>query len=168
MSISRIGVDSPVVQMGFEEGTNIPAVPASASEVAWYEFTPAPGLTSNAVFTGHVDWQTRTGQPIPGAFYRLRELTIGDEIRISLEDGRDLRYIVTGNVATKYDDPNVVRAMQLTARDVVTLITCGGTWVNDPSKDAGGNYSHRIVVRAELVTETVSAPEAGSGLVAAQ
>ena len=68
-----------------------------------------------------------------------------------------MTYRVTGNVATKYDDPNVVKSMNLTSKDVITLITCGGSWVNDPSKDNGGNYTHRIVVRAERVTDSVSA-----------
>jgi sortase (surface protein transpeptidase) len=46
--------------------------------------------------------------------------------------------------------------MRLTNKDVITLITCGGSWINDPSKDNGGNYSHRIIVRAERVTEAVA------------
>jgi len=153
MTIKRIGIEAPVVSMGFVEGTTQPDVPKAAHEVAWYNYGPAPGLNNNAVFSGHVDWQTRTGQPIPGVFYRLRELQIGDPITVELEDGTVIEYRVTGNVATKYDDPNVVRVMERTSKDVITLITCGGAWVNDPSKDTGGNYTHRIIVRAERVTD---------------
>lgn len=153
MQIDRVFIDAPVVPMGFEEGTNIPAVPGRADQVAWYTFRSAPGLNNNAVFSGHVDWQTDKGDPIPGVFYRLRELQIGDPITITLEDGSALEYRVTGNVATKYDDPNVVRSMEFTSKDVLTLITCGGTWVKDASYDTGGNYSHRIIVRAERVTD---------------
>jgi len=39
-----------------------------------------------------------------------------------------------------------------TPNDVITLITCGGTWVPDRSMPLGGNYTHRLVVRAERVT----------------
>jgi LPXTG-site transpeptidase (sortase) family protein len=151
LEINRLGVNAPVVEMGYEADGD-PAVPKSAHEVAWYYFTPSPGVNNNAVFTGHVDWQTSDNRPIAGVFYRLRELQIGDLITVALGDGSVLDYRVTGNVATKYDDPNVSKAMEYTSRDVITLITCGGSWVNDASEDNGGNYTHRIIVRAERVT----------------
>jgi LPXTG-site transpeptidase (sortase) family protein len=146
-----------VVTLGLEEGTNNPQVPERPDQVAWYDFSPPPGLANNAVFSGHVDWQTHTGQPIAAVFYRLRELQIGDPITVTLEDGTNIEYRVTGNVATDYDDANVSRAMNWTTKDVITLITCGGTWVNDPSKENGGNYTHRIIVRAERVTDNQAA-----------
>lgn len=157
MSIPRIYIDAPVITMGLIPDTNVPEVPGRPDQVAWYNFSAAPGVNNNAVFTGHVDWQTQAGAPIPGVFYRLRELRIGEEISITLEDGAVLAYRVTGNVAAAYDDPNVSRAMGRTSRDVLTLITCGGSWINDPSKDNGGNYSHRIIVRAEKVEDAAAA-----------
>lgn len=161
LTVPKLSIDAPVEALGFVGDTNVPAVPDRAGLVAWYDFSPVPGVNNNAVFTGHVDWQTSRGAPIPGVFYRLRELQIGDEITVGLEDGGEAKYVVTGNVATKYDDPNVVRAMQSTSKDVITIITCGGSWVNDPSKDNGGTYTHRIVVRAERLSGAVSA--AGGG-----
>jgi sortase (surface protein transpeptidase) len=86
----------------------------------------------------------------------LRELKIGDEIDITLHTGDTIRYKVTGNVATAYSDPNVGKAMGSTTKDVVTLITCGGSWVNNPSEENGGNYSHRVIVRAERVLPGLS------------
>jgi LPXTG-site transpeptidase (sortase) family protein len=160
ITISRIYVDAPVVELNTEPGTDLPAVPNAGDEVAWYDFSATPGVNSNAVFAGHVDWQTAGGQPIPGAFYRLRELRIGDEVSVTLEDDSVLKYRVTGNVAVKWDDPNVVRAMSLTKKDVLTLITCGGAWEKIPSHENGGNYTHRIVVRAE---REVAAAPAGAG-----
>lgn len=157
MTISRIYVDAPIIELNVEPGTNTPAVPGQGDQVAWYDFSATPGVNSNAVFAGHVDWQTANGQPIPGAFYRLRELHIGDEIAVTLEDGSTLKYRVTGNVAVKWDDPNIVRAMALTNKDVLTLITCGGTWEKIPSHENGGNYTHRIVVRAEREVEAAPA-----------
>jgi LPXTG-site transpeptidase (sortase) family protein len=114
-------------------------------------------MGSNAVFSGHVDWQTPEGAPIPGVFYRLRELKLGDAISVTLEDGRVLEYRVTGNIASSYDDPNLLRLMASTKKDVVTLITCGGSWVADGSEETGGNYSHRVLVRAELVPPPAAA-----------
>jgi hypothetical protein len=47
--------------------------------------------------------------PIAGVFYRLREMKISDIIEVALENGASLKYRVR-NVATPYDDPNVVRS----------------------------------------------------------
>ena len=154
ISISRIGVDAPIVVMGLDS-RNYPEVPDSGSEVAWYTFSAPPGSSSNAVFSGHVDWYY-WGLPGEGVFYRLRELQIGDEISLELDDGSRLRYMVTGNVAVAYDDPNVVKVMDPTSRDVITLITCGGTWLRDYSNPSGGNYSHRVIVRAERILDLAS------------
>jgi len=151
ISIPRIGIDAPVVVMGLDS-RNYPEVPNSGSDVAWYTFSAPPGKGSNAVFSGHVDWYY-WGMPAEGVFYHLRELESGDEISLQLEDQSRLRYIVTGNVAVAYDDPNVVKVMGPTSTDVITLVTCGGTWLRDYSNPLGGNYSHRVIVRAERVLD---------------
>ncbi len=160
--IPRLYIDAPVITMGLDANRS-PEVPDRPDQVAWYDFRAAPGQSSNAIFSGHVDWQTRSGQPIPGVFYRLRELEIGDVVTITLEDGATLTYRVTGNVATKYDDPNIVKAMNPTVRDVITIITCGGTWLKDNREKYGGVYSHRVVVRAERVIDTAAASEGVAG-----
>lgn len=155
LAIRRLYIDAPVITMGLDADRS-PQVPDRPDQVAWYDFSAAPGQSSNAVLSGHVDWQTRSGMPIPGVFYRLREMEIGDELNVTLENGAQLKYRVTGNVATAYDDPNIVKAMRATAKDVVTLITCGGVWVRNPRQQFGGSYSHRVVVRAERVIDSVS------------
>lgn len=154
IGIPIIGVDASVLTMGLD-ANNYPEVPNAGDEVAWYNFSTPPGRGSNAVFSGHVDWYY-WGMPVEGVFYRLRELQIGDQITLDLEDGSRLRYSVTGNVATAYDDPNVVDVMEPTSKDVLTLITCGGTWQKDYSNPIGGNYSHRVIVRAERVLDLAS------------
>lgn len=156
VDIPAIYIDAPVVVLGLGADA-IPDVPQRPDQIAWYNFSATPGQNNNAVFSGHVDWQTQRGDPIPGVFYRLRELRIGDEITMTLENDEVREYRVTGNVATAYDDPNVVRSMDPTIRDVITLITCGGSWKYDPTKDTGGNYSHRVIVRAELVQAAAAA-----------
>ena len=152
--IPGLYIDAPVITETLGEDS-IPQVPGRPDQVAWYDFSASPGHTSNAVFSGHVDWQTEDGIPIPGVFYRLREMKMGDIIEVALEDGASLEYRVTGNVATPYSDPNVVRVMNATDRDVITVITCGGTWINNGRAANGGNYSHRIIVRAERVLDAV-------------
>lgn len=160
LAVPELYIDAPVVTLGVDE-QNVPLTPDRGDLVAWYNFRASPGRSSNAVFSGHVDWQTRNGQPIPGVFYRLRELQTGNTVVITLEDGVQLKYRVTGNVALNYDDPDIVRAMDLTAKDVVTLITCGGSWIRDAREQYGGSYSHRVVVRAERVIDEIEAPASG-------
>jgi len=160
LAVPSLYLDAPVSTFGVNEA-NIPQVPDRADLVAWYDFSARPGQ-GNAVFSGHVDWEANNGNPIAGVFYRLRELKIGDEIFITLEDGTQAQYRVVGNVATTYDDPSVIRVMGPAGRDVVTLITCGGTWEPDASRPLGGNYTHRVIVRAERVTVAAVAANAGS------
>ncbi|MEE8347896.1 MAG: class F sortase [Dehalococcoidia bacterium] len=159
ISIPRIEVDAPITAMGLDS-RRYPEVPTTGSDVAWYTFSAAPGRGSNAVFSGHVDWYY-WGKPGEGVFYHLRELEIGDEILLDLEDGSQVRYSVAGNVAVAYDDPSVIDVMDPTSKDVITLITCGGTWERDYSNPNGGNYSHRVVVRAERVTDLASGQGVG-------
>lgn len=148
--IDKIGVDAPIITLGADANLH-PEVPDDPYVVAWYEFSTKPGQGSNAVFAGHVDW-TVNGQPVTGVFWGLRELEEGDVVKVLLEDGSELRYRVTHSIAIGYDDPEGVKVMYRTPNDVITLISCGGTWVPNPSMALGGNYTHRLVVRAELVT----------------
>jgi len=160
LAIPRLYIDAPVITMGLD-GEGNPQVPDRPDQVAWYNFAASPGQRSNAVLSGHVDWQTQSRQPIPGVFYRLRELELGDKMTIALEDGTKLEYRVTGNVATAYEDPNISKAMSRTSKEVITLITCGGTWVKSGRGPFGGSYSHRVLVRAERLSAAVDALEAG-------
>jgi LPXTG-site transpeptidase (sortase) family protein len=157
LAIPRLYIDAPIITMGLG-ADRYPEVPGRPDQVAWYNFSAAPGQRSNAVMSGHVDWQARSGAPIAGVFYRLRALEIGDTMVVTLEDGTRLDYKVTGNVATAYDDRNVLKAMDHTPKEVITLITCGGTWINNGQGPFGGSYSHRVLVRAERITAAVQAP----------
>ena len=51
--------------------------------------------------------------------------------------------------------------MQATERDMVTLITCGGTYSDTNDPVFGGEYDERLIVRAELAAVTPGAPAAG-------
>jgi LPXTG-site transpeptidase (sortase) family protein len=151
MVIPRLYVDAPMIALGMTPD-NQPDVPKRPDQVAWYpSFSSAPGHSNNAVLAGHVDWQTQAGDPIPGVFYRLKELQIGDLIEVTREDGSKIQYRVRANVATQYDDPKILDVMQKSDKDVITVITCGGSWVKNRSQPNGGNYSHRVIVRAERV-----------------
>lgn len=150
MVIEKMGMDAPIITLGLDANRR-PEVPNDPDLVAWYDFSAKPGQGSNAVFAGHVDW-TVNGQPVTAVFWGLGELEEGDVVKLVLEDDSELQYRVTDNVALGYDDPEGVKVMYKTPNDVITLISCGGIWAPDPSNPLGGNYTHRVVVRAERVT----------------
>lgn len=152
IAIPRVEAAAPVVALGLD-ADRYPEVPDGPDKVAWHNFTAAPGQSSNAVFAAHYDWVDQFGEGAEGVFYHLNELEMDDVITVTLDDGSALGYRVTANIAIPYDDPDLLRLMDGTTKDVVTLITCGGTWERDPDARYGGNYSHRIVVRAERVPE---------------
>ena len=156
MIIEKIGVDAPVITLGLDENF-VPEVPDGPQDVAWYDWSSRPGWGSNAVFSGHVDW-TMHGQAVIGVFYYLRDLGLDDEIKIVLEDGTEYRYKVTGNRAIEDGDPDALKWMGATPNDVITLITCGGTWIRDWSDELGGYYTHRQIVRAEFIGEEPPPP----------
>lgn len=146
MVIGKIGVDAPVDVYGLDENS-VPEVPLgsdAAEVVAWYDFSARPGTGSNAVFAGHVTWNGKA------VFYNLQTLQPGDVVELVGADDTRLRYVVSSNFAVDPNDPDSLRVMQPTETDVITLITCGGTFLatNDPV--AGGDYTLRVIVRAEL------------------
>jgi LPXTG-site transpeptidase (sortase) family protein len=158
--IEKIGVDAPVITLGVDENA-IPEVPDNPNDVAWYNWSSLPGHGSNSVFAGHFDW-TVNGQPVIGVFYYIRDLEVGDIIEVKLEDGTDYKYSVVGNLAVPDNDPTAMDLMAPTPTDMITLITCGGVWTPDPNNPLGGEYTHRQVVRGELI-RSEPAPEPGEG-----
>jgi sortase (surface protein transpeptidase) len=63
------------------------------------------------------------------------------------------------------NDPDSLKVMAGTDKDVITIITCDGTFTHTNDPVFGGEYSNRLVVRGELAKVTVAgsaqAPSAG-------
>jgi LPXTG-site transpeptidase (sortase) family protein len=156
--IEALGIDAPVVEMGMtSEG--VPYVPLNGGDVAWYNFSAKPGAGSNAVFAGHINWEQA-----PGVFANIDDLEAGDVVKLVADNGNELTYEVTDNFHVDPDDPESLKVMTGTDKDIVTLITCGGTWVADSSQQFGGEYTTRTVVQAKFVKANVaSASSAGGG-----
>lgn len=159
--IPAIGVDAEVIVLGMDAQA-VPQVPDRTNSqrpgrvVAWYDFSARPGQGSNAVFAGHVTWDRA-----PAVFWELGRLTAGDMVRIVVKDGRQLLYQVAETFMVDPAQPDAVTVMYPTSEDVVTIITCGGTFVPDRASPLGGDYTQRVVVRAKLVG--VEGPAATGG-----
>ena len=150
--IDSLGVDAPVIEMGLDEN-GIPHVPLNGQDVAWYNFSSPPGAGSNAVFAGHINWGGASG-----VFAGLDDLQAGDTVRLISEDGSEYTYEVFANFPVDPYDDDSLKVMDPTPTDTVTLITCGGSWIPDPSERFGGSYTDRMIVQARLMEPTLAVP----------
>jgi LPXTG-site transpeptidase (sortase) family protein len=152
--IPRFGVDAPVVVRGID-ANGVMQTPDGPTDVAWYDLraddSDRPGYGSNAVFSAHVDYINYG----PAVFWNLKDLEIGDLIEVWLQDGTVYRYGVVAKDQVDAVTADVGDIVGRTPREVVTLITCGGTF-------DGYQYNQRVVVRAERIFDDVPGPVAGA------
>ncbi len=146
LTIARVGIDAPVIILGVDRDGAMQS-PSKPMDVAWYDFSGRPGFGSNAVFAGHVDYRNFG----PAVFWRLRELRQDDEILVRLTDGTEYRYRVISSNSYSSETAPVQDIVGPTDRDIVTLITCEGTF-NTRTRE----YDKRLVVRAERIVETAA------------
>lgn len=150
--IDKLGVTAPVTMFGMDEQL-VPEVPYTATDVAWYNFSARPGTGGNAVFAGHVTWNG------PAVFYDLDQLGAGDQVKLNGQDGTLLVYNVTDVFQVDTTDPDSRKVMWPTDKDVITIITCSGKFVDTDHPVLGGDYSHRLIVRGDLIS--IDRPAAG-------
>ncbi len=141
--ITKAEIDAPVIVKGVDTA-GVMIAPDNAYDVAWYDFSAAPGFGGNAVFAGHVDY-IRVG---PAVFWNIKDLEQGDIIEVHLVSGTVYRYAVT--LKQQYDAATapVDTIVGPTPKESVTLITCGGTF-----NSVTHQYDKRLVVRAERIQE---------------
>lgn len=152
--IDRIGVNAGVFTYGVD-ANRVPEVPLNGSDVAWYDFSAHPGTGSNAVFAGHVTWGGAA------VFYNLDSLQPGDSITLYGDDGTKLAYVVSESFLVDPDDPNALSVMAGTNNDMITLITCGGSFYYTGDPVFNGDYTHRRIIRANLSGITRGATAVG-------
>ena len=148
--IEKAGVDAPVAPYGLDEDAVpvVPTGPDAAQVVAWYDFSAKPGTGSNAVFAGHVTWN---GDAV---FRNLDKLQEGDIVKLRDNEGAEVVYRVKSNVTVDPNDPESVKVMYPTEKDEATIITCGGEYFENNDPIAGGDYTKRVIIKADLVSIT--------------
>jgi LPXTG-site transpeptidase (sortase) family protein len=158
--IDKIGVDAPVETFGLDN-QQVPEIPTgdnAAHVVAWYDFSARPGTGSNAVFAGHVTWYG------PAVFYSLTDLKLGEQIKLDGVDGTELTYRISNIFRVLSTDPDARALMFATSQDIMTILTCDGVFTPDPNNHVeGGDYDHRLVIRADLESVTHATPAPGAG-----
>ena len=136
--IDSIGVDAPVVDLQRADDQTL-EVPGW-DDAGWWDRGPEPGERGPAVIAGHVD--SKAG---PAVFYRLRDVQPGDPIRVLLDDGRTVTYLVDRTERFAKDAFPSLDVYGLTDGAELRLITCDGDF--DRSV---GHYEDNLVVFATL------------------
>lgn len=146
--IEELGIDGVVDTYGLDENAapEVPTGDGAAEAIAWYNFSARPGTGSNAVFAGHNSW---FGDAV---FTYLHELAAGDTIRLIGGDGTELVYTISSVFSVDPEDPSSLEVMRATTSDMVTLITCGGSFVDTDDPIFGGEFDERVIVRADLTS----------------
>ena len=148
--IEKLSIDGVVDTYGLDENA-IPRVPTgdnAGQVVAWYDFSARPGIGSNAVFAGHNSW---FGE---GIFRYLGDLAPGDEVRLVGDGGTEMLYTITDVFSVDPENPESLQVMRATDKDVLTLITCSGSFVDTNDPVFGGEFSDHTIVRADLTSVT--------------
>lgn len=170
ISIPKFDVDAPVIVLGIDED-NVMESPDEPCDAGWYDFTSRPGFGGNAVFSGHVDWFNLgsagctcddaggCGGAGPAVFWNLKDLEQDDLIEVRLQDGTVYQYRVIARTQVDPATADIANIVGPTAREVITLITCGGSFDFEAR-----HYSERVIVRAERVLDEsgVAAPSAST------
>jgi sortase (surface protein transpeptidase) len=135
--IPAIDVDSELVPLGLNDDESM-EVP-NFGLAGWYEPGPRPGAPGPAVIAAHVD--SVNG---PDVFFRLKELSTGDEITVKHADGTDTTFVVRRSEQQLKEDLPVDRIWSDTNEVALRLITCGGNF--DPE---ARSYKSNVIVYAK-------------------
>jgi LPXTG-site transpeptidase (sortase) family protein len=140
IDIPAIGVSARIVPLGLNADRTL-EVPANIADAGWFTQGPEPGEQGAAVIAGHLN--SRKG---PGVFSRLSELRVGGVIRIRLQGGSTIRYVVNSMIRVPKDHFPTRRVYARTTQPTLRLITCAGklNW-------ATGHHLDNYIVFASIV-----------------
>lgn len=139
VQVASADIDSAVRPVGVSPDGQM-ALPARPEVLGWYRFGPAPGAgTGSVVLAGHLDSKRYGLGPLVG----LRQVEVGDGVRVARSDGRAKSYTVLD--VRRYDRRALPEELfARTGPERLRIITCGGDYL----PDAGG-YQQNLVVTAE-------------------
>lgn len=142
IQIPAIHVSAPVMEVGENSDGSVQVPPLGTHNLTgWYKNGPTPGQMGASVILGHVD----SYQGI-SVFYYLKDLIQGDQIHVSLADGKVANFVVDGlEKVTKTDFPtsDVYGKVPYPG---LRLLTCGG-----PFDGTSRHYLDNIIVYAHLI-----------------
>ncbi|MEV4738550.1 MULTISPECIES: class F sortase [unclassified Microbacterium] len=137
--IPAIGVDSGLEDLALDPTGRLGA-PVDYDLAGWYADGVVPGAVGPAIIAGHVD-----SPSAPAVFAQIGALTAGDEIVVTLSDGSDLTFAVSGSIQSAKAEFPTDSVYSNVPTPELRLITCGGVF--DAST---GHYLDNLIVFAEL------------------
>ncbi|HEV7424106.1 MAG TPA: class F sortase [Candidatus Paceibacterota bacterium] len=140
LSIPKINVDANIQKVGITAKGNM-ATPNNFTDVGWYKYGALPGVMGSAVIAGHVN----NGLNFPAVFSKLGDLSAGDDVYVTTENGTMLHFKVTGSKVYDFNQ-KVDEVFKQNDNKFLKLITCTGTWVPKYK-----THDKRLVVSAMLV-----------------
>ncbi|HEX2810268.1 MAG TPA: class F sortase [Kineosporiaceae bacterium] len=141
--VPGVGIDAIIEAVGVD-AHGLVEVPERVDRVGWYEYGPAAGdPAGSAVLAGHVD----TREQGAGAFFPLRNVSVGDRVVVTLSDGRVVAYRVVGKQTILKRQLPVAQIFARGGPPRLILITCGGPFI-----PALHSYQDNLVVMADPLT----------------
>lgn len=124
--IPAIHVNASIETVGITSNGDL-AVPTQNPwvHVGWYASGPYPGEQGSAVIDGHLD---RPGG-YPAVFWQLRDLHVGDEVKVIDAIGKMLRFHVTDIAFYSPLDAPIQEIFGNETGIYLNLITCAGDWI---------------------------------------
>lgn len=123
--IPAIGVDGPVGLLGLEPNGAL-EVPSDPGAAGWWQGGSAPGETGPAVIVAHRD--SSVG---PALFYRVPQLTAGDQIIVDVVGGGQQVFVVDRVELHDKDRFPTTAVYGSTPGPTLRLLTCGGDYSDD-------------------------------------
>ena len=137
--IDAIGLDAAIEPVELADDGSL-APPESASRVGWFSQSSRPGELGPAVFVGHLD--SLDG---PAVFARLRDLVVGDVVKVGGADGSSASYVVSAVDRYPRESFPTEAVYGAAPESSLRLITCGGPF------ERGTGYADNVVVAATPV-----------------
>lgn len=141
LRIPKINIDTNVEKVGVGDDGKL-LVSSIPENVGWYRMGRMPGEKGTAVIVGHLDRVTGA----PAVFYNLRQLEIGDEVYVTDQMGKQMKFLIHKKESYPVNDMPLQDVFHgESTSSILNLITCDGFFT------PGYGYSHRIVISAQRV-----------------
>ncbi len=150
LRVPAIGLTVALSTLGLNPDRTV-EVPTDFQRPGWFQLGPSPGQLGSAVILGHVD-----SYQGPAVFFRLRELTKGDDVEVTLADGAITRFVITDVATFSKDAFPAERVYGSHGSSALQLVTCGGAFDR-----VARSYLSNVVAFTSLVSITPAPAAAG-------